>query len=211
MLEILANCLVSFRSRDLLIIASLFCTLFTVNSSLLFFAPLSYKRYPADFDEYGFPIASYGSCGDLKETSGTLEKTWVIGARIVFVLLLCMLFSVYRQIKDFARTCNAMTPFQEQSLDQAEQVFRIVMFQLTVALSVVLYFLMLKYPQNQYRNFVRNQVLPMINASCNLWYISIPMTSYIQHQQCIDRGNENENISIPSLLDLPMLGPVFET
>ena len=189
--------------------ASFFFQFTALGGSLLYFAPLSYKRYEADFDEYGFATVSYGSCGDLKETSGTLERTWMAGTLINIMTLLCITLFIYRQIKEFARTTAELSSFQQQLLNEADQIFRVVVIQLSVGSSIALYFLTLKYPQNQYRSLVRTQLLPMIGVSCNLWLISIPINSYLRRQQCIDRGDSNENISIPSILDLPMLGPVF--
>ena len=189
--------------------ASFFVEFITLGGSLLYFAPLSYKRFESNFDEYGFATASYGSCGDLKETSGTLEKTWIASILLNFMTLLCITFFIYRKIKEFARTTAELTSFQQQLLNEADQIMRVVVVQLSVGLSVALYFLTLKYPQNQYRSLFRVQLLPMIAVACNLWLISIPINLYLRRQQYIDRGDGNESISIPSLLDLPMLGPVF--
>jgi len=191
--------------------ASFFVEFITLGGSLLYFAPLSYKRFESNFDEYGFATASYGSCGDLKETSGTLEKTWIASILLNFMTLLCITFFIYRKIKEFARTTAELTSFQQQLLNEADQIMRVVVIQLSVGSSGGLYFLTLKYPQNQYRRFLRTQVLPMIAVACNLWLISIPINQYLRRQQCTDRGDGNESISIPSLLDLPMLGPVFSS
>ena len=189
--------------------ASFFVEFITLGGSLLYFAPLSYKRFESNFDEYGFATASYGSCGDLKETSGTLEKTWIASILLNFMTLLCITFFIYRKIKEFARTTAELTSFQQQLLNEADQIMRVVVIQLSVGSSGGLYFLTLKYPQNQYRSLFRVQLLPMIAVACNLWLISIPINLYLRRQQYIDRGDGNESISIPSLLDLPMLGPVF--
>lgn len=189
--------------------ASFFVEFITLGGSLLYFAPLSYKRYEENFDEYGFASASYGSCGDLKETSGILEKTWIAVTLMNIMTLLSITFFIYRKIKEFARTTAELTSFQQQLLNEADQIMRAFVIQLSVGSSAALYFLTLKYPQNQYRSLFRVQLLPMIAVACNLWLISIPINLYLRRQQYIDRGDGNESISIPSLLDLPMLGPVF--
>jgi len=108
----------------------------------------------------------------LKEFSGTFKRTCIAGTLINIMTLLCITFFIYRQVKEFARTTTELTSFQQQLLNEADQILRVVVIQLSVGSSVALYFLTLKYPQNQYR-----KVLPMIGVSCNLWLISIPINS----------------------------------
>jgi len=170
---------------------------------------MSYKRNNADFDRYGFPTASYGGCGDLEESTGGLEMTRIVSVFFVVIILLCYIFLTYGQIKGMENASREMTQCQRELLDEADRIFRVVVFQVLVCLSIVLYFLTSKFPENQYRNFLRSQLLPIIGSTSTLWLIYIPIRSYLVYREHDNRVDINDNVTIPSLLDLPMLGPVF--
>jgi len=172
---------------------------------------MSYKRYDVDVDRYGFPTGSYGGCGDLEEASGGLEMTRIVSAFSFVVILLSYIFFTYGQIKKLENASREMTQCQKELLDEADRIFRVVVFQVLVCSSIVLYFLTSEYPENQYRNFFRSQLLPIIGSTSNLWLIYIPIRAYLIDREHDDRVDISDNVTIPSLLDLPMLGPVFNS
>ena len=177
-LALLPNCGKPLNAKDLLIMMSSFLSLSAIGGSVVYFAPLSYKHFKTDFDEYGFPTASYGIC-----STGKLDLTWVAGILMYILTLFGVIFLFSHKIKEFARTRVEFTSRQEHLLGEAGIVWRIIVIQLTLAMTPSFYIWTSNFPERQYSDFVRIQLLPMLHVSCNLWLISVPVSSYLRQRQ----------------------------
>jgi len=182
---LLSNCCKPFHTKDLLIMISMFLSLSAIGGSLVYFAPLSFKRFKTDFDEYDFPVASYGTC-----STGKLDLTWVIGILISTLTLFVAIFLFSREIKEFARTRAEFTSRQEQLLGEADIVWRIIAIQVTLGIPPSFYIWTSNFPERQFSDFVRIQLLPMLQVSCNLWLISVPISLYIYGNNSIFRTSD---------------------
>ena len=179
-LALLPNCGKPLHTKDLLIMMSSFLSLSAIGGSVVYFAPLSFKHVKTDFDEYGFPTASYGIC-----STGKLDLIWIAAILIYMLTLLGVIFLFYHKIKEFARTRVEFTSRQEQLLGEAGIVWRIIVIQLTLGMTPSFYIWTSNFPERQYSDFVRIQLLPMLHVSCNLWLVSVPVSSYLRQQQCL--------------------------
>lgn len=171
------------------------------------FTPLTFHYHDVYFDEYDFATARYGTC----HVSDRFPADY-------FFIIFCStgLFSLYifgisYKMKRDLQENDDLSQSHLKAHNEAKDILLSITFQ---SLFIMLAFISMKvfdFPLYLDRGILCFQILPALVASCNMWFAFHPIIQFRQpnpNDISDNREGSAGSISIPSLLDLPMLGPV---
>lgn len=161
-----------------------------------------------DFDDYNFPTAQYGVCTNMQEM---ISSPYHQIAFSLSAFLALYVFSFSYKVKRTLHERDELSTYRLKVYGEAKDVFLSVAFQyFIIGVSTILVFLF-DFLKDTKEGVVRFQIAPGLIAISNLCFTFRPIMEFRQQNDIHDNQGSQEVLSIPSLLDLPMLAPVRQT